>query len=75
MSIKKEVSNTQYAIMKQANKQFINLYFRLGKIISGNSEWDNKFIDNLAIELKLEFPNIKGFSVINLKNMKRYYIT
>lgn len=28
----------------------------------------------MAIELKISFPNIKGFSVRNLKNMKKYYL-
>ena len=31
----------------------------------------NKFIDNLSIDLKLEFPNITGFSIRNLKYMKK----
>lgn len=31
-------------------------------------------IDELAVELKITFPNIKGFSVRNLKSMKKYYI-
>ena len=32
------------------------------------------FKNELAIELKLIFPNIKGFSARNLKNMKKNYI-
>ena len=33
----------------------------------------NKFIENLSIAMKVEFPNIKGFSVRNIKNMKKFY--
>ena len=43
-------------------------------ILRGSSvkiQWGNKFIDELAIELKISFPSIKGFSVRNLKNMKK----
>ena len=32
------------------------------------------FINNLSIELKLSYPNMKGFSVRNLKNMRKYYL-
>jgi DUF1016 N-terminal domain len=32
----------------------------------------SKFIDNLAKDLAEEFPGIKGFSVRNLKNMRRF---
>lgn len=40
-------------------------------MILENSEWGNKFIDNLSTDLKLEFPNITGFSVRNLKYMRK----
>lgn len=33
----------------------------------------NKFIENLNIAMKVELPNIKGFSVRNIKNMKKFY--
>ena len=69
-NIKNMVSKTQLDIMLDANSKLINLYYNIGKTISDNYEWGNKFIDNLALELKLSFPNLKGFSVRNLKYMK-----
>src|SRR5574344_373744 len=72
--IKNQINNTQMEIFQNANKSLLKLYYNLGKIIDENSSWRNKFIDELAIELKISFPNIKGFSVRNLKNMKKYYI-
>ena len=48
------------------------MHWNIGKIILKNSKWGNKFIDNLSIDLKLEFPNINGFSIRNLKNMKTF---
>lgn len=72
--IKNQINNTQIEIFQNANKSLLKLYYNLGKIIEENSSWGNKFIDELAIELKISFPNIKGFSVRNLKNMKKYYI-
>ena len=72
--IKNQINNTQIEIFQNANKSLLKLYYNLGKIIEENSSWGNKFIDELAIELKVSFPNIKGFSVRNLKNMKKYYI-
>ncbi len=41
-------------------------------MILQNSQWGNKFIDNLAIDIKLEFPDLKGFSVRNLKYMRKF---
>ena len=73
LDIKKQINSTQIEIFQNANKSLLKLYYNLGKIIEENSSWGNKFIDQLAIELKISFPNIKGFSVRNLKNMKKYY--
>ena len=72
-NIKNAITNTQLEIMTDANKKLVNLYFNIGKALEENSNWGNKFIDNVAIDLKLSFPNLKGFSIRNLKYMKTFY--
>ena len=57
-------------ILSDFNRRLINLYFKLGKIINDNSKWGDKFIETLEVELKLDFPNVKGFSTRNLRRMK-----
>lgn len=71
--IKIDIKNTQRKTIIEANSNLIMLYFRLGKILDDNFEYGNKFIDDVARELNLEFPKIKGFSVRNLKYMKTFY--
>lgn len=70
--VKNEIAKSQYKAMQEINRELIFMYWNIGKIILENSKWGNKFIDNLSIDLKLEFPNIKGFSIRNLKNMKKF---
>ena len=72
-NIKSAITSTQLEIMNDANKKLVNLYYNIGKTLEENSNWGNKFIDNVAIELKIFFPNLKGFSVRNLKYMKAFY--
>ena len=72
-NIKNDVKATELEIMINANYNLINLYYRIGKSISENCSWGNRFIDCLSLELKLSFPNTKGFSVRNLKYMKSFY--
>ena len=72
-NIKQQVINSQYKAMQKVNEELIYMYWNIGKIISDNIEWGNKFIDNLSIDLKNEFPNIQGFSVRNLRNMRKFY--
>lgn len=70
-NIKTEVLKSQYRAMQSVNKELIFMYWKIGKIILDNSVWGNKFIDNLSIDLKLQFPNMQGFSQRNLKYMRK----
>lgn len=71
-NIKQEVVNARYKAIYAVNKELMFMYWHIGKIILENSQWGNKFIDNLSIDLKIEFPEIKGFSVRNLKYMRKF---
>ncbi len=73
LNIKNEIKMSQTKTMLEVNKNLIMLYFKLGKIISENSKYGKSFIKNISIELKLEFPNMKGFSERNLNYMKLFY--
>jgi len=72
--VKNQISSTRIEIFQNANMSLLKLYYNIGKIIYDNSKWGNKFIDEMARELKISFPNIKGFSIRNLKSMKKYYL-
>ena len=70
-NVKNEILKSQYRAMQVVNKELIFMYWHIGKIILENSVWGNKFITNLSIDLKMEFPNIQGFSERNLKYMRK----
>jgi len=53
----------------------ITLYYNIGKIINEHKTWGNKFIENLATDIKLSFPDAKGYSVRNLKYMAKLAAT
>ena len=72
--IKNEIKTTQIKVAIEANKNLINLYFKIGKVLNDNYKYGNRFIDDVSRELKLEFPSIEGFSVRNLKYMKKFYL-
>lgn len=59
--------------MQAVNTEMIYMYWNIGKIISDNVKWGNKFIENLSIDLKTEFPEIQCFSSRNLRNMRNFY--
>ncbi len=71
-SVKAEIKSAQYKAALSVNHELIMLYYNIGKIINEHKAWGNKFIDNLAADIKLEFPNVKGYSVRNLKYMAKF---
>ena len=48
------------------------LYHSIGTVINAHKVWGNKFIDSLAKDIKLAFPDAKGYSVRNLKYMAKF---
>jgi predicted nuclease of restriction endonuclease-like (RecB) superfamily len=70
--IKAQIKNAQYRAALGANSEQIKLYWSIGKIIIENSKWGNKFIDNLAHDIKTDFPDSTGYSVRNLKYMRKF---
>lgn len=72
-NIKSDIKISRFKIIENANKELLYLYYRLGKIIDENSKYGNKFINDLSIELKLEFPSMKGLSPRNLSRMRTFY--
>lgn len=70
--IKQEIRAAQYKAALQVNRELILLYHSIGTVINGHKVWGNKFVDNLAKDIKLSFPNATGFSVRNLKYMAKF---
>ena len=56
-TIKQEIQQAQYKATLSVNKELIMLYYNIGKIINEHKSWGNKFIENLAADIKLSFPN------------------
>ena len=70
--IKNRIKQAQYKAVLSANKEQIELFWNIGKVIIVNTKYGNKFVENLARDIKADFPNLKGFSVRNLKYMRKF---
>lgn len=71
-SIKNEIKSAQYKAAVSVNRELIMLYYNIGKVINAHKTWGSKFIDNLAADIKLSFPNTTGYSARNLKYMAKF---
>ena len=75
--IKTLIYRRQYEAMKAVNKELINLYWEIGEEIHNQQQekgWGKSIVEVLAKELRLEFPDVKGFSARNLWNMRNLYL-
>ena len=73
--VKQEIRQAQYKATLSVNKELIMLYHGIGRLINAHKSWGNKFIDNLSTDIKLAFPDAKGYSVRNLKYMAKFAAT
>lgn len=72
-TIKSEITNTKQRVFENANIELIGLYFRIGKYIFENANYGTRFVEHLSLALRLEFPNVTGYSTRNLARMRKFY--
>ena len=60
--IKSEIKKAQYRATVKVNSELLLLYYHIGQAINRHKVWGNKFIENLSRDLRLEYPDAKGYS-------------
>ena len=71
-TIKDEIKGAQYKAAISVNHELVMLYYNIGRVINAHKSWGSKFIDNLAADIKISFPNATGYSPRNLKYMAKF---
>lgn len=73
VSLKSQIRAAQQRAALAVNHELVQLYWRIGADISSRYRqqgWGSSIIQRLSNDLKREFPDMKGFSVTNLKYMR-----
>jgi len=74
-SIKEQVRRAQTRAALAVNRELVLLYWQIGKEILERRQqqgWGAKVIEQLAKDLRNEFPDVKGFSRSNLLYMRAF---
>ena len=74
--IKSKIQTSQIKAHIKVNEELLKLYWEIGKIITikqKKSSWGDGIIKQISKDLQFEFPNMKGFSVRNIKYMKQWF--
>jgi len=75
--IKAKIHSTRTKIALSVNSELLRLYWDIGKEIvekQSKSGWGSKIIEKMSVDLKHEFPEIKGFSKRNIYAMRQWYL-
>lgn len=75
--VKTKIREAQYRALKAVNKELIQLYWELGKMIVERQTqfgWGKSIVENLSKDLQIEFPNENGFGVSSLWSMRQLYL-
>lgn len=76
--VKERVRLAQYAALKAVNTELVGLYWDIGRMIVERQDaegWGKAVVENLAADLRAEFPGVGGFSSSNLWRMKGFFET
>lgn len=75
--VKQAFRSSQAKAAIRVNGSMLEFYWDLGRDIErlhAEAKWGSAFFENLSLDLRAEFPEQKGFSVTNLKYIKRWYL-
>ena len=75
--IKQKVLKTQLKAAIQVNSTLLVFYWELGEDIvrrQAEANWGDGFLKQLSKDLMAEFPEIKGFSLSNIKYIRQWHL-
>lgn len=75
--LKTKVHNARLKAAVAVNRELLLFYWDLGGEIvrkQAQSNWGDGFLNQLSKDLMAEFPNMKGFSLRNLKYIKQWHL-
>jgi len=74
--LKSKIHEARRKVAFSVNSQLMELYWEIGRELHAkleNAVWGSNLIEEVAKELKHEFPDIKGFSRRNLFAIRQWY--
>ena len=75
--VKERVRSAQYTALRAVNTELVGLYWDIGRMIvdrQTDAEHGSAIAEQLAYDLRAEFPGISGFSRRNVFYMREFYL-
>ena len=75
--VKERVRSAQYAALKAVNRELVTLYWDIGRLIASrqaDAAHGAAIAEQLAADLRQEYPGISGYSRRNVFYMREFYL-
>ena len=75
--LKARIQSARLSAARSVNRDLILLYWDIGRGIVDKQQtagWGDAVVERLAADLRAAFPDMRGFSVVNLWRMKQLYL-
>jgi predicted nuclease of restriction endonuclease-like (RecB) superfamily len=73
--LKEKIRQARLQATIAVNNELLKVYWEIGDTISKQEQiegWGTKTVEKLASDLRVEFPDMKGLSLRNLRYMKNF---
>ena len=75
--VRDRIRSAQYAALRAVNTELVGLYWDIGRMIVQRQEaegWGKTVVEQLATDLRAEFPGARGYSSQNLWYMRQFFL-
>jgi hypothetical protein len=75
--LKDRIAAARLGAARAVNRELVLLYWDIGQAIVRKQAirgWGEAVVETLASDLQAVFPDTRGFSARNLRDMKRFYV-
>lgn len=77
IALKARILHARTAAARAVNRDLVLLYWDIGRGITEKQQiagWGDAVVERLSADLRVAFPDMSGFSVVNLWRMKQMYL-
>jgi predicted nuclease of restriction endonuclease-like (RecB) superfamily len=77
-SIKARIQQARITAAQAVNRELVLLYWDIGLVIADKQReaaWGDSVVERLAADLRVAFPNLRGFSTANIWRVRQLYQT
>jgi predicted nuclease of restriction endonuclease-like (RecB) superfamily len=76
-ALKERILHARTSAARAINRELVLLYWDIGRAIVEKQQsagWGDSVVERLAADLRAAFPDMRGFSVVNLWRMKQLFV-